>query len=121
MKKHSLPPQVGSIINGNVTWKRLDDIDFELLGYFLSSHLIIEHYIDELLKIFYADLDWESARLTFAQKISLLSNFKFPDKYNSLAAIKHLNSLRNKVSHRIGFKIDHQDLPSAATISQQNL
>lgn len=110
MKKHSLPPQVACIKDGSVNWKRLEGIDYELLGYFLSSHLIIEHYLDELLKMLHAELDWEASRLTFGQKISLLSRFKMPEKYNSIAAIKHLNSLRNKISHRVDFKIQAEDL-----------
>lgn len=76
----------------------------------MSSHLIIEHYLDELLKMLHAELDWEASRLTFGQKISLLSRFKMPEKYNSIAAIKHLNSLRNKISHRVDFRIQAEDL-----------
>nr|MDP2192036.1 hypothetical protein [Rhodoferax sp.] len=110
MKQRSLPPQVERIQDGAVTWKRLESIDYELLGYFLSSHLIIEHYLDELLKILHAGLDWEASRLTCGQKIALLSKFKMPEQYNSIAAIKHLNSLRNKLSHRIDFKIEAKDL-----------
>lgn len=110
MNQRSLPPQVQAIANGAVTWKRLEGIDYALLGYFLSAHLIIEHYLTELLKVLHPDLDWEAPRLTFGQKVALLSRFKMPEKYESIAAIKHLNSLRNKVSHRIDFKIEDRDL-----------
>jgi hypothetical protein len=47
MMRTALPPLVGSIQDGNVTWQRLENLDYELLGYFLSCHLIIEHYLDE--------------------------------------------------------------------------
>jgi len=110
MKRSSLPPLVHSIQNGDVTWQRLDNLDYELLGYFLSCHLIIEHYLDEYLKARYPTLDWEASRQTFGQKVALLATDNYPEKYNSIPAIKHLNSLRNKLSHNIDFNITEADL-----------
>ncbi len=110
MKDIQLPPLVGAIRDGHVTWQRLGAIDYELLGYFLSCHLIIEHYLDEYLKTRYPTLGWEASKQTFGQKVSLLANDNYPDKYNSIPAIKHLNSLRNKLSHNIDFKIAETEL-----------
>lgn len=110
MQHRSLPPQIETIADGAVTWKRLEGIDYALLGYFLAAHLIIEHYLTELLNVLYPELDWEAPRLTFGQKVALLSRFKMPAKYNSIGAIKHLNSLRNKISHRVDFKVESSDL-----------
>jgi hypothetical protein len=110
MNKMSLPPLVRDIRDGNVTWQRLDNLNYELLGYFLSCHLIIEHYLDEYLKTRYPELDWNASRQTFGQKVSLLATDNYPEKYNSIPAIKHLNSLRNKLSHNIDFKISSVDL-----------
>jgi len=110
MKRTGLPPLVGAIQDGNVTWQRLENLDYELLGYFLSCHLIIEHYLDEYLKTRYPKLDWDASRQTFGQKVSLLATDNYPEKYNSIPAIKHLNSLRNKLSHNIDFKISEEDL-----------
>ncbi len=110
MKQTALPPLVGAIQDGNVTWQRLDNLNYELLGYFLSCHLIIEHYLDEYLKTRYPTLDWDSSRQTFGQKVSLLATDNYPEKYNSIPAIKHMNSLRNKLSHNIDFKIEEEDL-----------
>lgn len=105
MKNMSLPPLVGEIRDGKLTWQRLDNLNYELLGYFLSCHLIIEHYLDEYLKSQYPELDWDSSRQSFGQKVSLLATDNYPEKYNSIPAIKHMNSLRNKLSHNIDFKI----------------
>lgn len=110
MKRDGLPPLVADIQNGNVTWQRLENLDYELLGYFLSCHLIIEHYLDEYLKTRYSTLNWEASKQTFGQKVSLLATDNYPEKYNSIPAIKHLNSLRNKLSHNIDFKISESDL-----------
>ncbi len=68
-KERGLPPLVGQISKGSVTWQRLDSINYEELGYFLSCHLIIEHYIDEYLKVQYENLSWEDCKLTFSQKL----------------------------------------------------
>lgn len=110
MTTTGLPPLVADITDGAVTWQRLEGLDYEVLGYFLSCHLIIEHYLDEFLKICYPTLDWDAARHTFGQKVALLSNFRVSDQYDCIPAIKHLNSLRNKLSHDIEFKIDTQSL-----------
>jgi len=106
----SLPPQIAEIQNGAVVWAKLQAIDYSLLGYFLSCHLIVEHYLTELLKVLHPGLDWEGPRLTFSQKLALLSRLKMPDKYNSLAAIKHMNAVRNKIGHRVDFRLQPEDL-----------
>ncbi|MFS2167671.1 hypothetical protein [Variovorax sp. Varisp62] len=106
----SLPPKILDIANGKVTWGRLEGIDYETLGYFLSCHLIVEHYLDEFLRISYPTLDWAAARHTFGQKVALLSDFKVSDKYDCIPAIKHMNSLRNRLSHNIDFKIELEHL-----------
>lgn len=110
MSGDSLPPRVGAIKNGSITWHRLEAIDYQTLGYFLSCHLIVEHYLDEYLRIEYPTLDWEVARLTFGQKVAMLSSFKISDRYDCIPSIKHMNALRNKLSHKIDFKITEQDL-----------
>ena len=56
MRNGTLPPLVANIRDGNVTWQRLENLNYELLGYFLSCHLIIEHYLDEYLKTRYPAL-----------------------------------------------------------------
>lgn len=110
MEQPGLPPLVAKIANGAVTWQRLEGLDYEVLGYFLCCHLIIEHYLDEYLKIRYPHLDWDAARHTFGQKVSLLSQYKVSDKYDCIPAIKHLNVLRNKLSHNIAFRMGTEDL-----------
>ncbi|WP_270428422.1 hypothetical protein [Acinetobacter johnsonii] len=106
-----LPPLVGNISEGSITWQRLDNINYEELGYFLSCHLIIEHYLDEYLKAEYKTLSWDDCKLTFAQKINLLSNYQISEPYKELIpSIKAMNKIRNKISHRVNFKISIDDL-----------
>lgn len=110
MNKFSLPPLLKEIAQGNVTWRRIEGLDYNALGYFLFCHLVIEHYLDGYLKVYYPRLNWESARLTFSQKVLLLSRLDPPERFNFIPAIRHMNSLRNKLSHNIDFKIEGSDL-----------
>lgn len=111
MNQHSLPPLVGGFADGKVTWQRIEAIDYDTLGYLLSCHLIIEHYLDHFLATHPgADFGWEGARLTFAQKIALVSGLKFPEPYNFPPVIKHLNSIRNRFGHNINAKLSEDDL-----------
>jgi hypothetical protein len=108
--RFGLPPLVEAIHDGKVTWKGISGVDFELLGYFLSCHLVIEHYMDEFLKAMYPKLGWDAAKPTFGQRVALLTNVGFPERFNSIPALKHMNSLRNKLSHRIDFEINAEAL-----------
>ena len=102
-----LPPLLEGFEDGKAKWKRFDEIDFEVIGFFLSCHLVIEHYLDEFLVAYSpAPFDWDSANLTFGQKVSLISTLKqFPEPYIIPAVLKHFNSLRNKLSHNVKFVV----------------
>jgi hypothetical protein len=111
MNQHSLPPLVGGFVDGKVTWQRIESIDYDTLGYLLSCHLIIEHYLDHFLATYPGgSFGWESARLTFGQKIALVSGLSFPEPYNFPPVIKHLNALRNRFGHNITAKLSAADL-----------
>lgn len=115
-KSGHLPPMFNGVKDGSVVWKRVADIDHELLGFFLTCHLLIEHYMDEYLKATIPRLDWEKPRLTFGQRISLLTweVLVNDQKYDPIPAIKHINTLRNKISHRLEIKLDAQSLQPLA-------
>lgn len=110
MKNISLPPLFSSNEKGEIIWKKVEEIDYDQIGILLCCHLIIEHYLDEYIKL-KSDkkFNWAAARLTFNQKVSLLSTVVTPEKYNCIPAIKHLNSLRNKLSHKVDTKLSKDD------------
>lgn len=108
-KNSVLPPLIDGSDDGFVIWRNLEHIDYDTLGYFLSCHLIIEHYLDEYLKVNYTDLDWQSTRLTFNNKVTLISKLVI-NSSDHIPAIKHLNGLRNKLSHDIRFDLKTADL-----------
>jgi hypothetical protein len=111
LRKH--PPLVGAIKDGDITWKRIETIDHETLGYLLVCHLIVEHYVTEVLKSATwprEDLQLDAGRLTFSQKMCLLPRIK-DDRFGGLIpCIKHLNTLRNKFSHHIEFRLSDTDM-----------
>lgn len=102
----------GGVENGSIVWKRIADIDHVLLGYFLTCHLVIEHYMDEYLKATIPQLDWEKSKLTFGQRMNLLKweVLVSEKRFDPIPAIKHMNTLRNKISHRLEIKLDAEAL-----------
>lgn len=102
----------GGVEDGSVVWKRIAEIDHGLLGYFLTCHLVIEHYMDEYLKATMTQLDWEKAKLTFGQRMNLLKweELVRDQKFDPIPAIKHMNTLRNRISHRLEIKLDAEAL-----------
>lgn len=51
-------------------------------------------------------LDWEKSKLTFGQRMNLLKSEVLvrEKRFDSIPAIKHMNTLRNKISHRLEIK-----------------
>ncbi|MFM0062936.1 hypothetical protein [Paraburkholderia aspalathi] len=109
-KRAGLPPLFGPIEDGRRTWIGVGEIDYELMGYLLSCHLIIEHYMDAFLKAHHPDLEWEDARLTFGQRVALLSSWTIQKPFNPVEEIKHLNSLRNRLGHRVDYRLTDEDM-----------
>lgn len=111
MKLPPLPPLVGEVIDGSVTWEGLTDIDYSTVGYLLCCHLVIENYLDAFIQArIGVDFSIKGARLTFGQKVSLLTPIDLPKRFNFISTLKHLNSLRNKLGHNIRTIISEEEL-----------
>lgn len=104
MKK--LPPIVCGIEGNSLLLQEIKNVDFEFLGYLLSCHLVIEHYLDEFILTLGTSLKWDNARLNYSQKVALFPEEIFPHGVELIRGVKHLNSLRNKVAHNIRMKSD---------------
>lgn len=86
------------------------------LGTILKCHLIIENYIDRYLMAAYPTVvAWEQVRLSFSQKLELI-NCKSTPVAIYYPAIKCLNSIRNKFSHRISYQVERKDYEEIETI-----
>lgn len=105
-----LPPRVGEVSSQNfLGFVPMDGFDFTFAGYLLACHLAIEHYLDEFLKSRAPGLNWDNGKLNFAQKAALFPHAIFPQGEEAIAAIRHINSLRNKLAHRLDAKPDDFD------------
>lgn len=83
--------------------------EIDELGLVLKCHMIIEHYIDDFLIVAYPTISqWDKIRLTFNQKLELINNSHTAIGM-AYPAVKCLNSLRNKFSHRLAYKIKKED------------
>ncbi|TFB12538.1 hypothetical protein E3V55_00350 [Candidatus Marinimicrobia bacterium MT.SAG.3] len=123
VKRKGLPPLVSKFDKNGVVWKRLEKVDHDLLGYLLSCHLVIEHYMDNFLLLNVSQkLSWKAAQLSFSQKVRLLSDdnrFKHP--WDFIPAIAELNKLRNRFVHDIDIKLQVEDLkPISASIAKMS-
>lgn len=79
------------------------------LGVILKCHLIIEHYLDEFIIVAYPTIgELDKIRMTFSQKLEMTNN-KRTFVGMSYEAIKSLNTLRNRFSHKLGYVITESD------------
>ncbi|MEZ0606636.1 hypothetical protein ACAX43_31620 [Paraburkholderia sp. IW21] len=109
-----LPPMFQVADGGAKKWKHLDQLDFDLIGYLLSCHLVVEHYINEFLKTHFPELDWQNkdAKMNFAQRAALLTTWgeRLGQPFNPVPTIKRLNSLRNKFGHQLDYTLTADDM-----------
>ena len=90
--------------------------DDEMPALILKCHLIIEQYMtDCFLASFPGMGDVESARLSFSQKFFLMDpiTWGFPWIERGVAEI---NKIRNKMAHRLGYRITEGDLKNVYLI-----
>lgn len=93
--------------------KRYGDLvraDTSGMSVILRSHLIVEHFIDEYLPKAHPGIqDWDAARLTFAQKLTLIDH---PQSNLAMAmpGIRALNRARNKIAHTLDAALPPRDL-----------
>jgi len=84
----------------------------------VTGHLIIEYWLDWLikLKIQHPKRLFDSARLTFSQKVCLAESLGLlRDEY--VKAIRILNNIRNHFSHDLEYQISPGDLNTLQTLA----
>jgi hypothetical protein len=89
----------------NAIW----DQDAESIGRVLRAHLAVEHFLEGFISYTNPHLpSLENVRLTFNQKVKLL-----PDDDSSVSflkpGIRKLNSIRNRMAHRLKVEISEED------------
>jgi hypothetical protein len=97
----------------NAIW----DQDAGRIGRVLRAHLAVEHFLETYLAFINPHLPpLENVRLTFNQKLELL-----PENEPSISFLKpglrKLNSIRNRMAHRLQVEISEEDRAAILSIS----
>lgn len=92
----------------NDYFKSLVNADHDILGLVLKFHLIVEHYLTNYLQNKFSDLDFTNARLSFSQKINLVSQRDTRAAFIKPGIIE-LNRIRNKFGHNLGAELTLND------------
>jgi hypothetical protein len=82
------------------------------IGRVLLNHLMAEHYMDACLPcVWDEDVDWDAARLTFSQKLSLLGGKGSVLTHLGLVpGFRRLNRIRNQIAHDLESELTTQDV-----------
>ena len=84
----------------NKYFKSLIYSEHDTLGLVLKHHLVVESYLTNYLQVSYKNLDFDTAKLSFAQKANLISV-----RDTRVAFVKpgiiELNRIRNKFAHNL--------------------
>jgi hypothetical protein len=88
----------------NEIFKSLINSEHDTLGKVLKYHLVVENYLTNYLQSNFKNLDFDSARLSFSQKVNLIS---FRDTRVAFVkpGIIELNKIRNKLAHNLKAEI----------------
>jgi len=105
-----IPPRFGANFRDEgPKWEKVTGLDFEAIGRILVSHLILEHYINNLIELSTPrEFNWDRSRLTFSQKLKLVSKIEILEKSKFNIGIEILNSIRNNLSHTILATVDEK-------------
>jgi hypothetical protein len=82
--------------------------DSHLIGRILRAHLFVEHFLNELLRAKNPDLGLDKARLSFAQKVSLVGSGS-AEIEDLLLGIRRLNAVRNRLAHSLHADLTTED------------
>lgn len=84
----------------------------------LKVHLYIEQKVDELIGVIFPRPNYVLTQ-TFAQKVNILNSMDVlgEKKFESLIVI---NKIRNKFSHKLGYKLTKQDVQELRKICKTN-
>ncbi len=89
----------------NAVWKQ----DSLTIGRILRAHVFVEHFLNELLRAKNPGLGpLDKARLTFAQKVSLVGP-ESPEVEDLLPGIRRLNQIRNRLAHSLHADLTTED------------
>jgi hypothetical protein len=90
----------------NDRWNQNTDV----IGRILRAHLFVEHFLTEYLIARNPELgSTEDARLTFAQKLTLIGDASDGVAY-LIPGIRRLNTIRNRLAHNLSADVTKDDV-----------
>lgn len=103
---HDAPNIEEDLRTFNAQYRRFVERDDATVGVILRCHLIVEHFLDGYLAAASPAVQgWDSARLTFAQKVALADHPRSKLRM-VMPGLRCLNSLRNRLAHRLDAEFD---------------
>jgi hypothetical protein len=91
----------------------------------LNTHLHIEYWLEEFIKgnLRKPEKLFSSSRLTFIEKLSLAESLGFDlnDECGIADGIKKLNTIRNRIAHRLDYKLNKNDLKLLSSLKFSGL
>jgi hypothetical protein len=98
----TIPPMFSETFRKSPEWEIIKNIDYETTGKILICLLILEHYVTNLITLLTPeDLNWNGTRMTFNQKITLISKMGAFTDPEFIKGIEIINGIRNKYSHNL--------------------
>ena len=95
--------------------EKKDDISIVLI-----SHLNVEYWIEEFIhySLRKPEKILDSVKLTFLEKLALAESlgFDIDDETGLAQAIKRLNALRNRIAHKLEYRLTKNDLRLLSTL-----
>jgi len=99
----SIPPVFStSFSRDDISWKKIDKINYDYIGRILVCHLLIETHINKFIELhLHKFLDIESANLSFSQKLNIVKNTLKTMPVDFFQGITIINKIRNRFSHQL--------------------
>lgn len=121
-KYHPLPPLFPEDFRDiGPKWTNIGKIDFDKTGRVLTCHLLIDHYLTNLLSLLSPpDFNWKNSRLTFSQKLCLIEKVKSFNDNGLIKGIKIINEIRNSYSHNLLATIDKKKVSALLSIVKES-
>ena len=96
----------------NAKYRHFLERDDAAVGVILRCHLIVEHFLDMYLAAANPGIqEWDSARLSFAQKLALADHPR-SKLHILMPGLRCLNTLRNRLAHRLDAQFEESAIGS---------
>jgi len=100
----------------NSVWAR----DSRSIGEVLHAHIVVEHFLDQYLKMVYPEIEFDQWQLTFERKVFLIRKSD-ATLMRAVPGLKALGKIRNKLSHKLHFSVSKDDVQAMVNVPDYGL